>query len=282
MRNLDRSCELNEHDLLAYADGELRGARLEYVDAHLRVCVPCQSWLKEFEHLRHLFQTSTQVSADPMRRAAVLASLSQGTSRRRQPWLPPRLAVVGLVTALLLAIAFPLASDADTLLGDFVRFGEIKIKERFEDPQPLAVPANPADGRADAPVIFNAVELASLPLGYALASSEAPRPDRLILYFENGDGASFLLRQGPTKPDTVVVPPGGGDWATSVEGTSVLITADPRPGVTGAVAWERHGVVFILMTIDEPSGGLPVSHALTIVEAVIAAQNQAMEGANGS
>jgi anti-sigma factor RsiW len=53
-------CELQDIDLIAFADGELRGARLEYVEVHLRVCHACQVRLAAFYETTRLLQHATR------------------------------------------------------------------------------------------------------------------------------------------------------------------------------------------------------------------------------
>lgn len=267
---------LTGEDLVAVEGGYLTGRRRERVYRHLVTCQACQARLRENHELNELIRRHVRPAFDPASRAALLARLEEEAARRRRPrfWRP---LLVSAVTVLILLVAtlLPGVSEADSLLGDFVRFGEIKVKERFADPQPLTVPTRSAPESASLDLDFEPFEPGDLPLGYAFVARKVPKPDTLELYFENADGDSLMLTQGPTRAGMVGVPPNAGDWATSIDGAPVLVTADPRPDVTGAVGWERHGIVFVLMTINEPPGGLPVSDALAIVLAIITAQDEA-------
>lgn len=268
-------------DLVAVQGGYLTGRRRERVECHLATCVHCRQRLADYREVDRLVRRQPRLAVDPAKKAALFARLREESARPARPWFwRPFLGCAMAVLVLIAVTSWPGISEAGSLLGDFVRFGEIKVKERFEDPQPLAVPTASMTDSPIPDLRFDPFEPGDLPLGYALVAGESPKPDTLALYFENAVGDTFMLTQGPTKPGLIVVPPNAGDWATSIGGSPILVTSDPRPDVTGAVAWERHGIVFMLMTVDEPSGGLPVSNALAIVQAIITAHDEAVSKAN--
>lgn len=276
-----RSKHLTGEDLVAIDGGYLTGRRRERVYGHLATCQACQARVRKDREFTELLRRQLRARIDPAMEAAMIERVLAEAARRRQRRRFRGPLLVGAMTmlALFLMTALPSVSEADSLLGDFVRFGQIEIKERFEDPKPLAVPAAPVINIDLSALPFDPVMPATLPLGYRLVATELASDDVVNLYFENSEGDSLMLSEGPNIPGAIVVPPDQGDWTTMVGDTPVLVTADPRLDVTGAVGWEEYGIVFVLMTIDEPSGGLPVRDARKIVEAIIVTQSGAVEGA---
>ncbi len=159
------------------------------------------------------------------------STLAAAARRRRRRARIVRPLFVAAITVLVLfkMTVLPSVSDTDSLLGDFVRFRNIDRKEQFEDPKPLAVPAAPVIDVDVSALPFDPVLPATLPLGYRLVASELPSDYTLNLFFEHSDGSSFMLLESPAKPGAFVLPPDGGDWATGVDNSPVLVTADPRP-----------------------------------------------------
>jgi hypothetical protein len=272
---------LTGEDLVAIDGGYLTGRRRERVYGHLATCLACQAREREDREFTEMLRQQLRARIDPVMEAEMIARVLAEAARRRQRRRFRGPLLVGAMTMLVLFImtALPSVSEADSLLGDFVRFGQIEIKERFEDPYPLAVPTTPVIDVDLSALPFDPVLPATLPLGYRLVATELASDDVVNLYFENSEGDSLMLSEGPNIPGAIVVPPDQGDWTTMVGDTPVLVTADPRLDVTGAVVWEEYGIVFVLMTIDEPSGGLPVRDARKIVEVIIVTQHEAVEGA---
>ena len=65
------------------------------------------------------------------------------------------------------------------------------------------------------------------------------------------------MLEPPPCPDVAVV----GDAA-------VLVLADPRPGAVAGLLWARRGVGFGLLVLEAPTGGLALTDAERIVEAL--------------
>lgn len=272
MPDLDRSCDLSEHDLLLYTEGALRGARLEYVEIHVGVCAACQAWLQQFDDLGQLFQVSTPVSADPVRRATLLAHLN-GLKRSRPPLASPqRPAAIVVLVAVFLLIAVPATTNANGFLGRYVRIGAIEIKESLDKPERLSVPTTIARSAAQ-PLAFPAVEPVTLPLGYTMVVREALAPRRLDTYFRDPNGYALQLSQEPASGGGVVVDSKSSEQVIVVRDTGVLYIGDHRLGVVSALFWEREGIGFGLVVVDEPAGGLQLHDAVRIVDAVMAAQD---------
>jgi anti-sigma factor RsiW len=95
-------CDLPDTDLIAYIDGELHGARREYVDIHLRVCPDCQARLEEIHETTRLLQRATPLTDDPDGRARIKARLA--AEAQRPPRHSSRLPLLIALPALLLII----------------------------------------------------------------------------------------------------------------------------------------------------------------------------------
>lgn len=271
---------LTGEDLVAIDGGYLTGRRRARVYGHLATCPACQARVREDREFTEMLRRRLRARIDPAMEAEMIARVLAEAARRRQRRRFRGPLLVGAMTMLVLFMmtALPSVSEADSLLGDFVRFGQIEIKKRFEDPKPLAVPTTPVIDVDLSALPFDPVLPATLPLGYQLVATELASDEVVNLYFENSEGDSLMLSEGPNIPGAIVVPPDQGDWSTMVGDTPVLVTADPRPDVTDAVGWERDGIVFVLMAVDEPSGGLPVADALAIVETIIPLQDRIVKG----
>ena len=81
-------CNLPPDDLLAFADGELGGARLELVEAALATSPACRDRLAALERTGRLLRDASPLRDDPAGRAALRARLEQDATHRP---LVPRL-----------------------------------------------------------------------------------------------------------------------------------------------------------------------------------------------
>lgn len=80
-------CDLPDDELLAYLDGELRGARKEWVEAHRAVCSSCQQRLADFAAVDCLLREGTPLVDDPAGRATLRARAEEEFARRaRSRW----------------------------------------------------------------------------------------------------------------------------------------------------------------------------------------------------
>lgn len=94
-------CERYLQDLIAYADGELRAARKELLEAHLQVCASCRQRLKAFAAIDRLLRDGTPLRDDPRSRADIIARAEAiGRSRLRLPWRSLRTAALAVCTVL--------------------------------------------------------------------------------------------------------------------------------------------------------------------------------------
>jgi len=80
-------CEVPDADLVAYAEGDLRGARGEWVAAHLAACPSCQERLALFAAVDTLLRADPVPDLDPAQAAWMRAYLDAHPQRHRFP--PP-------------------------------------------------------------------------------------------------------------------------------------------------------------------------------------------------
>lgn len=276
IRRRARSHHLRGEDLIAVEDGYLTGRRRERVYGHLATCQACQARLREYREVGELIRRrSPRPAADPDRRAALMAQIQARAARRRWPWFwRPLLVSAVTVLVLIATTVLPSVSEADSLLGDFVRFGQIEVKESFEEPKPLAVPTLTSGISTSMPdSAFSIVEPATLPLGFEIAAREAPTPLLFTLYFQNDAGDSLMLNQEPAKTGRATIDSKEPADIVTFHDRSVLLVGDPRPGIVSAMFWDRDGIGFGLLVVDEPSGGLLRQDALAIVDAIMVAQD---------
>ncbi len=94
-------CDRYLQDLIAYADGELRAARKELLEAHLQVCAPCRQRLESFAAVDQLLREGTPLRDDPRHRAEIVARAETLSQRRpRIVWRQFRTALLAIATAL--------------------------------------------------------------------------------------------------------------------------------------------------------------------------------------
>ncbi|MEJ7762106.1 MAG: hypothetical protein WKF80_04875 [Thermomicrobiales bacterium] len=264
-------------DLVALDGGYLTGHRLARVEGHYWGCRACQERMAADREVDRLVRRAMPpVTIDPALKAALLTRVAeewrQPTSSPPSRPRRPVLALTMVVLAGILVVARPGDSGANDPLGSFIQVGAVEIKGWIDDPQPLAVPVNATPDTGD--VAFAAVEPATLPLGYRVVDREVTDAGGLDLYLENEAGASLLLTQGPPSLGGVVVEPDARNQVVRIRDVNVLAMGDPRDVMTGAMFWEREGIVFALIVATEPSGGFPLAHGLAVIEAIIAVQDE--------
>jgi anti-sigma factor RsiW len=92
-------------DLVAYADGELRGADLARVQTHLRICEECQRRLAADAEVERLIREHLPIIDNPVRRAVLKARIAAEAARRARPWWRKRVVWIGVaIMAALLAL----------------------------------------------------------------------------------------------------------------------------------------------------------------------------------
>jgi anti-sigma factor RsiW len=81
-------CELPAKQLVEYQEGELRGARREWVEAHIQVCPACRARLDALEHVDRVLRARATPVDDPAGRALVRAGIEREAARqaRRRAW----------------------------------------------------------------------------------------------------------------------------------------------------------------------------------------------------
>ncbi len=88
-------CDLPDEDLVAYQEGALRGARLEWVAAHAQACAVCRQRLAEFADAASAWPSSPRSTA----------SSGHGSPRSRWRTAPAGWAL-GLLFGLGVAVVF--------------------------------------------------------------------------------------------------------------------------------------------------------------------------------
>ena len=145
-------CPLPPEDLLAYADGELRGDHRARVEAALAASPACRRRFAALGATGRLLRDASPLADDPAGRAAVRARLERASPRSAMPRLGGIAAVVALPLVLLLALMTTeqsflwdslltvrdAAVDAET--GPTDRFSEARITARVGVRRPVAIP----------------------------------------------------------------------------------------------------------------------------------------------
>ncbi len=83
---MTETCDRYLADLVAYADGELRAARKEVVEAHLQVCPGCLRRIAEFTEVDRLIQASSPARSATSECAALKLRLAQAAHDRSHSW----------------------------------------------------------------------------------------------------------------------------------------------------------------------------------------------------
>ena len=274
------NCDLPIEDLVAYLDGDLRGGRMELVEAHLQACPACRRRRAQFEEVDRLLRESSPLIDDPAGRAAIAARVARAAGTRGRAQLPLRRAIAALAllaTALALAFGWPAISRAQPGLGRFVRFSAQPLGQGVPVGQgppgtPLAGVHSPQpSGQQGA---FRPIEPARLPLGLELVEQATESTGRRELQYRNEDGVVILVTQEPARGASTTIVAGKAE--TVVVGDSeVLWLKAPQPEAVAQLTWERRGVLFQLWVLQAPPRGLPFADASLVVEALTAAQEAA-------
>lgn len=280
-------CRLRPEELVAWQDGTLPPGRREVVEAHLTACRHCQERLATFEKVDRVIQEeATAVDVSLRRRADLRSRLHEANRhaaasprwRLPSPQLSSLTARV-LVPVMLLLLLLPAVSQAEFPLSHFVRFGEIETTgELPPDEQEAIRHVVPSDPDIAGPS-FPAVTPAELPFGLVRVEQSTPDADRVELLYRNESDVALLVSQLPAEHGKVTLEREGTN-IVMVNGTPVLLIEDFRPDTVAALTWERDGMFFDVLVIEVPVGpygGLKEADALTVVEAMMAAQDAGQE-----
>lgn len=277
-------CEVRGEDLVAYRDGDLRGARQEWVATHARLCPVCRERLAGFEETARILREAFPLVDDPVGRAKLIARLQIEASRQSSRRDRHRLLVAAPLLLLLLLLALvagPGSSEAGFPLARFIHFGVVEVKELWPADQQRVVEHVATSQPGLTAVTFRAVEPAELPLGLTLVERSIPARERLELLYRNGAHLAFLLRQSPAREAMVSTDPGNDDQVITVSDTQVLWIKDARPEAVAGLWWERHQVFFEVMVTESPEGptaGLKLGDARLVVQALMAEQDARQDG----
>lgn len=231
-------CGMGEGDLVAYYDGEIRGARREYVELHVHHCDICQRQLALFQSSRILLQSHTELRDYPAARVAIVGQLRQSMTQSRMPRTSilayaAALVVVGIIGALALGEVDP---------GALFSHGT---------KSPEGAPSTDNDTEINLQSNEPATQFVApheLPMGFTLIAKEDERDDRRILQYRNDDGDTLQLTQ-TLSPNGTSEAFEDGELIT-VDGVDVtLITRPPKRDETELV-WARQGVHFRLIIHD--------------------------------
>jgi hypothetical protein len=277
-------CDLPDTDLIAYIDGELHGARREYVDVHLRVCPACQARLEEIHETTRLLQRATPLTDDPDGRARIKARLAAEAQRapRHSSRLPMLVAVPALVLIILTVVSITWTTsptEAAVSLRSLLRRADPNVGS----PPPSTVltedrlPGKPSLPPADTGIeqaTFPTVVLPRLAGNLTLTSFTLKRPDYAELRYAGPNQLIISIGETPanksksTFEDTAQL--------VVVSGTQVLWNVNPRARTSIVHAiWVRNGIEFNLTMLQDAGPGIPVPTAHQIIEQIIAAQDNA-------
>lgn len=280
-------CRLRPEELIAYDDGSLPAGRREIVEAHLAACRHCQERLATFREVDRIVQEqAVPVDVSMRRRADLRARLheaNQGltlSASRKLDW--PHLPSLGarlLAPVLLLLLLLPSVSQADFPLSHFVRFGEVETRRELSPDQQVAIRhVAPSDPDVPPPS-FPVVAPLELPLGLVRVEQSVPAREQVELLYRNQNDVALLMSQLPAETGLVTLEPHGTE-VVMIQDTHVLLLDDSRPDAVSAMHWEQEGVAFNVLVTEAPTGpygGFPRGDALTVVEAIMAAQDAGQE-----
>lgn len=277
-------CDLPDTDLIAYIDGELHGARREYVDVHLRVCPACQARLEEIHETTRLLQRATPLTDDPDGRARIKARLATEAQRppRHSPRLPMLIAAPALVLIILVVVSITWTTsptEAAVSLRSLIQ----RANPNTTSPAPSTVLTNdrlPGNSSLSSPntnieqATFQTVVPSRLAGDLTLTSFTLKRPDYAELRYAGPNQLIVSLDETPSsKSDSTFE-----DTAelVVVSGTQVLWYINPmsRTSIVHAI-WLRNGIEFNLNLLQAAGPGIPIPVAHQIIEQIIAAQDNA-------
>jgi hypothetical protein len=277
-------CDLLDIDLIAFADGELHGARREYVEVHLRVCSTCRARLDEFYKTTYLLQRATPLTDDPDGRAQTKARIAQ--EARRTPRPTRRSPLLFAIPALALLVSLVVWSAKPTEAGfSLQELVHRVVPQANTHPDPSTVlSADRLPGQAVAAMTTSAGQASQaafqvvipprLAGDLSLTSFTQVRPELADLRYLGPDHLSLQLLEAPqTVPGTTAA---AADQLVVISGTEVIWHVNPlTPTAITSAIWARSGVQFDLNIVAGPGPGLSTDVAHQIIEQVIAAQGSA-------
>lgn len=284
-------CDLADDHIVLYALDDLRGARREYVEAHINACSECQRRLAEFRGITRLLQQSGTVADDVGHRATLRTRIASnqsdspytpgrsGHKRKLFRWQPMLLA--GLLLVLAVVFLAPEASRASFPLGRVIG---ILTESASDGPSALSSnqerPATPEPlrhGVAELP--FQPVAPFDLPLGLELVDQQWPQPHVVASRYDNTISLSVELIQTPIAVSDLAISP-------TIETVMILDTivmqhTSPEPGAIAALYWVRDGFVFQLLPLRTSQGGLMAEDAHQIAKSLMYVQDEMTRNVQG-
>lgn len=279
MNRVTQNCDLADDYIVLYALDDLRGARREFVEAHINACPACRRKLAEFQGLTQLLQQSAPVTGDPLHRAHIKAEIAHKTERRqpasRMSWRP--VLMVGILLILTVAFLAPEMSRADFPLGRVIGVlteparNVPRVISGAQD-QPGTLPSTPEPlGYYTADLPSRPVAPSELPFGLELIDQTWPYSQDVVSRYENATGLAVELIQTPTAASDLALSPT--IETVMILNTTVMQHTSPEPGAIAALYWVRDGFVFQLSPLRAPYGGLVAEDAYLIVRAIMHAQD---------
>lgn len=277
-------CDLPDTDLIAYTDGELHGARREYVEVHLRVCPACQARLAEIHETTRLLQRATPLTDDPDGRARIKARLAVEAQRapRHSPRLPMLIAAPALVLIILTVVSITWTTSPTD--------AAVSLRSLIQRSDPNAGPTDPSTvltrdrlpGTAVVPPEQTGIMQASFPTvvlprlagDLTLTSFTLKRADYAELRYAGPHQLLISIGETPaTKSDSTS---DDSDQLVVISGTQVLwqVNRIEQSAIVSAI-WVHNGVEFRLLMLQDAGPGIPIPIAHQIIEQIIAAQDNA-------
>ena len=277
-------CDLPDTDLIAYIDGELHGARREYVEVHLRVCPNCQTRLEEIHETTRLLQRATPLTDDPVGRARVKARLAAEAQRapRHSPRLPLLVAVPALLLVILTIVSLTWTTsptEAAVSLRSLVRRmnpngaapapSTVLNADRLPGTPSLSLPSTGAEQAT-----FPTVVLPRLAGGLTLTSFTLTRSDYAELRYAGPNQLVISVAETPANKGASTYE--DSDKLVVIAGTQVFWHINPieKTAIVRAV-WVRNGIEFRVDMLQAAGPGIPIPVAHQVIQQIIAAQDNA-------
>lgn len=269
----------HDDDLVAYLLDDLGGARLEYLEAHLRHCPECRVQLDELGEMLQILREFPDESPYPDDRATIKARLvleEREMRSRRTPTLLAAAASLLLVLAIAVFAWQPFAQAANNGISEFVRLIERESANRpnlpdTSDPpgvarEPRGTPVDEFSALAFVPVVVE-----QLPADLTLVGTTSDGPERLTLEYRN-ETLRVLVVQSPG----VSGAPEFGPDARSMQVDDVEVIYATNRATLGIVRlyWVHGGVGFSLSVIRSQGFELARDQAVAIVEQFVATSGE--------
>ncbi len=275
-------CDLNGEDLVAYLNGELAGARLEYVQAHLRACAICQEKLHALRETKELLRSATPIVDDPLGRTETMRLIAQEARRSRHRSRTPVLTLTTVTLVFLLTLlAWPiLPSQSGFRLAALVQ-RVVPDSATVQDPSTvlnssqlpgIAVASPIGDGYRTAPS-FPVVIPPRLPGDLVLTAFTQTQPGLADLRYLGPHELHLRLLESPETNASATVPPSY--HRVVIASTEVLWHVNPMAPPISRAVWVRRGVQFELSVVDSSDSGFSLSDARQVVAQLIVAQDRA-------